>query len=91
MALVQTDDPRVVRDTNTRALLATNTDELHRHRRSRATMKQLKQLKQQQQDSDERFDIIHGRLDRCESLLLELVQHISTLTAKYPDPLSKRD
>lgn len=88
MALVQTDDPRVVRDTETRALLVTNTDELYRHRRSRATMKQFKQ---QQQDVDERFDIIHNRLDRCESLLLELVQHLSAVTAKYPDLSSKRD
>jgi hypothetical protein len=88
MALVQTDDPRVVRDTETRALLPTNLDDLERHRRSRTT---LKQLKQQQRDVDARFEIIHGRLDRCESLLLELVQHVSALTAKYSDPLSKRD
>lgn len=82
MALVQTDDPRVVRDTDTRALLVTNADELQRHRRSRAA---LKQIKQQQVSVDERFEKIDCRLDRCESLLRELVQHISRLAAKYPD------
>lgn len=85
MALVQTDDPRVVRDTNTRALLVTNADELQRHRRSRTT---FKQLKQQQQNVDERFHEIDGRLDRCESLLRELVQHVSALAAKYTDTTS---
>lgn len=88
MALVQTDDSRVVRDTNNRALLATNVDELHRHRRSRAT---LKQLKDNQSDTDAKFNHLNGRLDRCETLLTELVQHLSTLMSKYPVTLSDRD
>lgn len=88
MALVQTKDPRVVRDTNTQALLATNADELLRHRRMRST---LKKVTTQQRTVDERFDALNGRIDRCEALLQELVQHVSTLVAKYPVIFSERE
>lgn len=88
MALVQTKDSRVVRDTETHALLVTNSEELMRHRRMRNT---LKKVTTQQQTGDERFAALNGRLDRCESLLQELVQHVSMLVAKYPVIFSERD
>lgn len=88
MALVQTKDSRVVRDTETQALLATNADELMRHRRLRDT---LKKTTTQQRTVDERFEALNGRIDRCEALLQELVQHVSTLVAKYPVIFSERD
>lgn len=88
MALVQTKDPRVVRDTDTRALLSTNTEELLRHRRSRAN---VKKMMTQQQSLNDRFNAINGRLDRCEILLHELAQHISMLLSKYQVPPSERD
>ena len=88
MALVQTKDSRVVRDTETQALLATNADELMRHRRLRDT---LKKTTAQQRTVDERFEALNGRIDRCEALLQELVQHVSTLVAKYPVIFSERD
>ncbi len=88
MALVQTDDSRVVRDTETRALLATDMQELYRSRRSRST---AKQVQQQQQNTEAKFNSIDGRLDRCETLLCELIQHLSALIAKYPDSFSKRE
>lgn len=88
MALVQTKDTRVVRDTETHALLATNSEELMRNRRMRSTMKKLTQ---QQQEVDDRFDLLNSRIDRCELLLQELAQHISTLVAKYPVIFSERD
>lgn len=81
MAIVQTDDTRVVRDTETRALLATDTAELMHKRHSR---QRTKQLLKQTQTVDDRFHMMNARLDRCESLLYELVQHLSTLTTKYP-------
>jgi|APGre2960657444_1045066.scaffolds.fasta_scaffold24376_2 hypothetical protein len=88
MALVQTDDSRVVRDTDTRALLVTDTQELYRARRSRLTAKQV-QL--QQQNAEAKFNSIDGRLEQCETLLCELIQHLSTLAAKYPDTFSDRE
>lgn len=88
MALVQTKDSRVMRDTDTQALLATNIDELTRHRRMRTT---LKKVTTQQRTVDERFEALNGRIDRCEALLQELVQHVSTLVAKYPVMFSERD
>ena len=88
MALVQTKDSRVVRDTETQALLATNSEELSRHRRMRAS---LKKVTTQQRTVDERFEALNGRIDRCEALLQELVQHVSTLVAKYPVIFSERD
>jgi|GEM_PF-4482200 len=80
MALVQTKDSRVMRDTENRALLATDTEELLRHRRQRAA---VKKVVVQQQSYDSRFDAMNGRLDRCELLLRELTQHISMLLSKY--------
>lgn len=88
MALVQTKDSRVVRDTETHALLATNTEELLRNRRLRSAMKKLTS---QQQIADARFEMLNNRIDRCELLLQELVQHISALVAKYPAILSERE
>lgn len=89
MALVQTKDSRVVRDTETRALLSTNAEELLRHRRARAN---VKKLTVQQQSYNDTFAAINGRLDRCEILLHELAQHISMLLSKYPVPhSSERD
>lgn len=88
MALVQTKDPRVVRDTETRALLVTDVEELYRNRRTRA---KIKTLRSQQELLTDKFVAINSRLDRCESLLMELAQHISTLVAKYPSPSSERE
>lgn len=88
MALVQTDDSRVVRDTDTRALLVTDMQELYRARRARST---AKQVQQQQKDADAKFNSIDGRLERCETLLCELIQHLSTLASKYPDTFSERE
>ena len=81
MAIVQTDDTRVVRDTNSRALLVTDASELLHKRHSR---QRSQQLVNQSRVVDERFSMMNARLDRCESLLHELVQHLSTLTTKYP-------
>lgn len=88
MALVQTKDSRVVRDTETRALLSVNSDELLRHRRARANMKKLTA---QQHTTDERFQLLNNRIDRCEALLHELSRHISELVAKYPATLPTQD
>lgn len=85
MALVQTKDSRVVRDTETRALLATNAEDLIRNRRTRAAMKKMTN---HQQSVNDTFMAINGRLDRCESLLHELAQHISLLLSKYQEPSS---
>lgn len=87
MALVQTKDSRVVRDTETRALLATNIEELQRKRQLRANMKKLTA---QQTALNDKFAAIDTRLDRCEFLLQELAQHISALVAKYQTS-SERD
>lgn len=81
MALVETKDSRVVRDTETRALLSTNIDDLQRSRRLRDSRKRTVA---QQQTVTDTFALINNRLDRCESLLQELAQHISMLVAKYP-------
>jgi len=88
MALVQTTDSRVVRDTETQALLATNADELLRHRRMRAT---IKRATIQQHTADARFEYLKDRIDRCETLLHELTQHVSALVAKYPIIFSERE
>lgn len=99
MALIQTKDPRVVRDTETQALLATNTEELIRHRQTRNKLKKAtiqqrmmdERFDTQQQVMDKRFEALNGRIDRCEALLQELVQHVSTLVDKYPVNIPKRD
>lgn len=87
MALVQTKDPRVVRDTENRALLATNFEELQRTRRARAN---FKKLTAQQDAAADKFAAINTRLDHCEFLLQELAQHISMLVSKYQTS-SERD
>lgn len=92
MAYVQTDDPRVVRDTSTRALLATDREQLRRHRQQRAAAKQsLDRQAQHEKQVEERFASLNGRLDRCETLLHELVQHLSSLTNKYTPETSERE
>lgn len=88
MALIQTKDSRVVRDTDTRALLSTDLGELHRVRRARGT---TKKAQSRQDELTDIFASINRRLDRCESTLLELAQHISMLVSKYPSPSSERE
>lgn len=88
MALVQTEDTRLVRDTENRALLTTDASELRRHRHQRS---KFKQVSHQQQQADERFAAINHRLERCESLLYELSQHLSALVSREPRVPTKQD
>lgn len=81
MALVQTEDTRLVRDTENRALLTTDASELRRHRHQRH---KHTQLTERQHQAEERFAAINNRLERCESLLYELAQHLSTLVSREP-------
>lgn len=81
MAYVDTDNPTLLRDTASRALMATDKTGLLRNRAARN--KALK-MQQQQTDVERRVQSMHDRLDRCETLLHELVQHVSALVAKLP-------
>lgn len=88
MALIQTDDYRLMRDTDTRALLPTDSRELLRSRHSRS---RDKLIKTHQEQADERFVAINQRIDRCELLLQELIQHMSMLVDKHPMTSESRD
>lgn len=78
MAYVPTTDYRVAREIESRGLLSTNDADLKNNRMVRTKQKQLRQ---QQQNLDQKFIAMDSRLDRCEHLLNELVQHISQLIA----------
>lgn len=88
MALVQTEDTRLVRDTENRALLTTDAIELQRHRHQRSKHAQF--INRQQQAAD-KFDAINNRLERCESLLQELSQHLSALVSRNLHVPTKQD
>lgn len=79
MALVQTVDPKLLRDTDTMALIAANYEDLRRHRAKRRS---VKKMIEHQQTVDDKFKLLDARLDKCEYLLGELVRHISTLVTK---------
>lgn len=79
MALVQTVDPKLLRDTETMALIASNYEDLRQHRAKRSS---VKKMVEHQQVVDDKFKLLDDRLDRCEYLLGELVRHISSLAAK---------
>lgn len=53
--------------------------ELQRHRANRNLNKRLLQ---QRETTEEKFRMMDERLDRCEIILQELVQHVSTLVAR---------
>lgn len=79
MSYVITEDPRVARDTTSKGLVATSVGDLKRHRTSRNASARLVQ---QQQTSALKFHQMDARMDRCESILQELVNHISSLTKR---------
>lgn len=82
MSYVETDVAHVIRDTTSRALLNNDKEALKKTRIMRAT---TQQAKFRQNEIDKRMQLMHERLDRCELLLHELVQHISSLVAKIPE------
>lgn len=86
MPYVQTEDSRMVRDIDSKGLVATNIAELRKHR---ATRSAAEKLLNQKEHSEQRFKDMDARLDRCESLLHELVRHVSTLVAKSADSISE--
>lgn len=76
MALVPTDNDKLLRDTETRALVPTNMMELERHRQHRSKDKrQYEKL----YANELRFNTIHTRLERVELLLDALVRNLETL------------
>ena len=89
MAYVQTQDPRVARETTTGGLVATNTAELFKHRSSR---NMTKRLIHHRQLADLKAKDFESRLDRCESLLAQLSQHVTALThTEIPVPRRSED
>lgn len=81
MPLTDTDNPSLARDMASHALVTTDRVALLKTRSARErTLK----LQQQQQQVERRMQTLHDRLDQCETLLHELVQHVSTLVAKLP-------
>lgn len=81
MPHVETDITHVYRDTTTRALLNKDKSSLIKSRIIRAT---TQQASQRQLEAEKRMQLMGERLDRCEHLLHELVQHVSALVAKLP-------
>lgn len=81
MSFVETDEPLILRDTNSKALVTTDRTGLLKARAARA---RNQKIQHQQTELDQRFQTMGERLDRCEALLHELVQHISKLVAKTP-------
>lgn len=70
MTSVETVDPRVRRDVESKALLAVNRSELSR---SRATRAIIKRTQSQQANADNRFAELDTRMKRIEELLDKLV------------------
>lgn len=76
---VTTEDNRLARDIESKGLVATNVGDLRKHRSMRSASSRMIQ---QQQTSDVHFRQMDARLDRCESILQELVLHISQLVSR---------
>jgi len=70
---IQTEDPSLVRDTNSKALLNTNMSALERHRRNVAKSKEsvgtLASLRARQEHLEERIDSMTDKLDSILALL----------------------
>lgn len=82
MPYVQTDNPLVHRETDSRGLVVTDRASLLRARAERGSAKRMADMSQQRQEFEARFTLMSNRLDRCESLLQELVHHITTLVSR---------
>jgi len=92
MSYVQTDNPLISRDTDSRGLVVTDRAALLKARASRGTAKRMAEVTQQREDFEIRFSMMSSRLDRCESLLQELVQHITTLVSRStPEPTKTQE
>lgn len=81
MSYIETTNPAVHRDLNSKGLVVTDRAALLK---SRAARSQTKRLMSTQEDIHERFASMSSRLDRCEMLLQELVRHISLLVERTP-------
>lgn len=81
MSYIETTNPAVHRDLNSKGLVVTDRAALLK---SRAARSQTKRLMTTQEDIHERFASMSSRLDRCEMLLQELVRHISLLVERTP-------
>jgi len=81
MSYIETTNPTVHRDLNSKGLIVTDRAALLK---SRAARSQTKRLMTTQEDIHERFTSLSSRLDRCELLLQELVQHMSLLVERTP-------
>lgn len=86
MPYVQTDHPQLARDLESRGLVMTDRAALLKARAERSAAKRLAVTSSHQQEFEERFAVMSHRLDRCETLLQELVQHITTLVARNTTP-----
>lgn len=89
MPYVQTTNPKVYRDTESRGLVIADETALLKARAERSAAKRVAQISQQRQDYETRFSMMSDRLDRCESLLQELVQHMTTLVARSANSVSE--
>lgn len=82
MPYVATEHPQVHRDVDSRGLVATDQRALLKARAERGNAKRMVQLTQQREEFESRFLLLSDRLDRCESILQELVRHITTLVSR---------
>lgn len=92
MPYVQTTNPVVSRDIDSRGLVITDTTALLKARANRKTAKRMSEISTQREEFEQRFAAMSSRLDRCESLLQELVHHMTTLVARtQPDPTDSQE
>jgi chromosome segregation ATPase len=82
MPYVATEHPQIHRDVDSRGLVVTDSRALLKARAERGTAKRMVQLAQQREEFDARMHSLSDRLDRCESILQELVHHITTLVSR---------
>ena len=78
MNKIQTEDPRFVRDTHSKALLSTDKDALNKHRLERMAAKRLKaehdEARAMQADHHEQLQQLKSTVDKIEKLIYKVLE-----------------
>lgn len=92
MPYVQTENPRIYRDTDSRGLVVTDRATLLKARAERGAAKRMSQIMTHREEFDSRISVLSQRLDRCEALLQELLHHVTALVSRaVPETSESRE
>jgi hypothetical protein len=76
MSYIDTNRHTVVRDLSSKGLIITDHTELQRSRATRG------RVRHQRESYDNQMSHMSQRLDRCETMLIELIRHMNELVSR---------